>query len=113
MFILAALAYPVLGEEKERPEPSSSSFSPERFRRMVNAEVVSGLGFCVSALPFFWVPTTIGGSPRYDMWYFVFLVFFLVLGRARAPDSRSGISEPSTGRRRIGSWGRAFRLVVL
>jgi hypothetical protein len=58
-------------------------FDAARFRRMMNAEVVSGAIFWSSALPPFWIPDPFGSFLRFDLWYFVFIVFFVVLGLRR------------------------------
>jgi hypothetical protein len=87
MFILAGLAYLVVGEERRRPSREALTFDPMRFRRMINAEVASGIIFSASALPVFWIPDGFFSYLRFDLWYSVFVVFFVIirLGRRTEP----------------------------
>jgi hypothetical protein len=79
MIILAGMTYLLLGEEKVLAA-RHPGFNAARFRRVMNAEVVSGAIFWSSALPPFWIPDPFGNYLRFDLWYIVFIVFFIVLG---------------------------------
>lgn len=85
MFILAGLTRLLVGEERKGlPTPG---FSMKRFRRAMYAEISSGLVFWASAFPFFWVHDPFGSFVRFDMWYAVFLVFFVII-RLRSREAR-------------------------
>jgi uncharacterized membrane protein len=83
MFILAGLAYLVVREEKTQLNHEAPAYRAGRFRTMINAEVASGIIFWASALPIFWVPDGLTSYLRFDMWYGVFVVFFLVFRLSR------------------------------
>lgn len=88
MLILAGMTYLLLREEKTRTS-HTVGFSRARFTRVMYAETASGSIFCASALPFPWIPDTFGSFIRFDMWYFVFVVFIGVLRFRRAAENRS------------------------
>jgi uncharacterized membrane protein len=88
MFILAGLAYLVVGEEKRQLKHEAPTAYPAgRFRTTINAEVASGIIFWASALPIFWVQDGFMSYLRFDMWYGVFVVFFLVFRLSRRRES--------------------------
>lgn len=79
LIIQAGMNYLLLGEEKEL-EARHPGFNAARFRQVLNAEVVSGAIFWMSALPLFWIPDPfLGNYLRFDMWYLVFIIFFGIL----------------------------------
>jgi len=75
--------------EKNRSKASTSGFNLKRFRQVVYAEVASGTIFFVSALPFTWVQDGLGSFLRFDSWYLVFIVFFVMLTIARRVGGQS------------------------
>jgi len=92
MFILAGLAFLILGEERGHPD-RAWGFNPGRFRQTMYAETASGVIFWVSALPFLWIPDSIGSYIRFDTWYAVFVVFFVILRLGRGVPNKSRLEE--------------------
>jgi hypothetical protein len=83
--ILAGLAYLLVQEtEKPRPELKVHSIVVERFRRGMKAQLICGVVFMVSALPFFWLETPIGYL-RFVLWYVSIPVFivWIPIGRRK------------------------------
>jgi len=89
MFILAGIGSLVIREHKGKSS-DSEGFSEARFRSAVRAEIVSGSIFWASALPIFWIQDPFGYFVRFDMWYLIFVTFFIVsrFGRRRRDGSR-------------------------
>ena len=68
MFILAGLKYVVLSEQR-KSAAQARPFQGGAYRRFIVAELIGGVIFAASALPFFWTPTFSGDYLRFDVWY--------------------------------------------
>jgi hypothetical protein len=78
MLILAGMTYLLLREEGRRTS-QTPGFSRARFTQVMYAEIGSGSIFWASSAPFLWIADPFGSFIRFDMWYFVFIVFFAVI----------------------------------
>jgi uncharacterized membrane protein len=97
MMALAGLKYLGLRMVK-RDERKPGQARQERFQsmnRVMVTQTAVGVLFFVSALPFFWVSVAVGGYLRYDIWYILLGVFFVVSRpyRPRHPDRAGGTSK--------------------
>ena len=88
MVILAGMTYLLLREEKKRSSPTAG-FNRARFTRVMYAEIGSGTIFWVSSLPFLWTPDPFGNFLRFDLWYFVFVFFFVTFRFERKTRGKS------------------------
>jgi hypothetical protein len=74
--ILGVMVYLALGEEKKRKDRKIHPSLFKRLNRILIADIVASLSFFISAIPFLWIPLSIGTNLRFDIWYASFAIFF-------------------------------------
>jgi len=77
VLVLGGLTRLLLGEEKKHGAHKIHPDRLNRLRQMMILDVVTGVTFVASAMPFFWKAVPIGSFLRFDLWY-VTVVAFLV-----------------------------------
>ena len=74
--ILGVMVYLALSEEKRMKDRKIHPILLKRLNRILIADIVAGSTFFISALPFLWIPLSIGFNLRFDIWYASFAIFF-------------------------------------
>ncbi len=102
MFLLSALTYLLLREERSNPLRRLPQEVVDRQGRSILSHIVVGSIYLVSALPLFWIITVAGSAVRDDLWYFALIWVFVtqarwaMVARPQLTAEKSGSSAASS-----------------